>query len=495
MAGDSVPFIAAGDSETATASYVVQASDLGTSIVNVATAGSDQTSTDTDTETVPVPTPELSIEKQILVGSAWVDADTALTAPTLLSDADGKIDYRFVIANTGTASLTNVTVSDPTLGLTNFSVDTLMTPGEEIIVDVNDSPLLQPEWKSSLQMNTASADSVQTDPVSNPAYYFGADPKIAINKVTTVNGQTGDGLQNVTLGSAVTWTYTVTNTGNIGLSSVTVTDNQGVIPALDATLSTGEEDGILNLNDTWVYTAAGTANVVGNYSNIGTASGSYTDSADHTGTATASDGSSYSTERGLAKTPGFWKQTQHFQYWPNVDGNATTDQNDSFSETFFGTDQPGGNFEYPVGITTWFQDTLIGALNAADKTGTGSTQLVNAYGNVSALGRSATAGLLNALSDEQNTNVKGDFINYIIDPGKLSATSVIGGNPAKLNAILSTLNKVDLDHNNRIGSSEVISAVRDALDPNAFNTGLFQDAAGVNSLATALDAMNNMAGG
>jgi len=58
VAGDGVSFIAAGDAETATASYVVQESDLGTDIVNVATADSDQTEPDTDSATVTVPAPD-----------------------------------------------------------------------------------------------------------------------------------------------------------------------------------------------------------------------------------------------------------------------------------------------------------------------------------------------------------------------------------------------------------------------------------------------------
>jgi hypothetical protein len=168
LAGDGVGLIKAGASETATASYVVKASDLGKTIINVATADSTQTGPDTDTETVVVPTPALAIEKQILVGETWLDADTVLGAPSLLSDADGKVDYRFVISNTGTANLTNVVVSDSILGLSNFAVADLMTPGSEVIIDKSDSALLQRTWSAGSQTNTATADSVQTSPVSDP---------------------------------------------------------------------------------------------------------------------------------------------------------------------------------------------------------------------------------------------------------------------------------------------------------------------------------------
>lgn len=52
------------------------------------------------------------------------------------------------------------------------------------------------------------------------------------------------------------------------------------------------EDGKLDTNETWIYTAAGVA-IDGAYTNKGTASGSFTDSAGHTATPTASDSSGY----------------------------------------------------------------------------------------------------------------------------------------------------------------------------------------------------------
>ena len=298
VAGDGVGLIKAGASETATASYVVQASDLGTSIVNVATADSRQTEPDTDTETVVVNSPALAIEKQILVGSTWVDADTAAGAPNLLSDADGKVDYRFVITNTGTANLTNVVVSDPTIGLSSYAVANLMTPGQEVIIDASNSSLLQRAWSAGSQANTAAADSVQTSPVSDPAYYFGANPQITINKVTVYGAQQGDELSGVLAGQPISWKYEVKldPAGNVPLSNVQVSDN--ILGDIDAKANTvltktgGDQDSVLESGETWTYVLTGIAQA-GSYSNTGTATGDYTDSAGHTGTDSASDSSSY----------------------------------------------------------------------------------------------------------------------------------------------------------------------------------------------------------
>jgi hypothetical protein len=55
VAGDGVDFLAAGDIETAMLTYTILPTDIGTSIVNVATADSDQSDPDTDTNTIVIP--------------------------------------------------------------------------------------------------------------------------------------------------------------------------------------------------------------------------------------------------------------------------------------------------------------------------------------------------------------------------------------------------------------------------------------------------------
>ena len=83
-----------------------------------------------------------------------------------------------------------------------------------------------------------------------------------------------DGLTIIT-GTTITWPYTVTNVGNVPLSNVTVTDSKtGVTPAYVS--GDANSDGKLDLTETWIYEATGTA-IVGSYSNTGTATGSYTD--------------------------------------------------------------------------------------------------------------------------------------------------------------------------------------------------------------------------
>ena len=153
-------------------------------------------------------------------------------------------------------------------------------------------------------------------------------------------------------------------------------------------------------------------------------------------------------EDGVANTPGFWKQSQHFQFWEG--GYAPTD---SFSGTF------------GVNVTLPFTDTLLGALSAKG-------------GHESALGRAGTAALLNAASDEAGTG-----INYIIDEEALAISVLEVG--ADLNEVLSTLDIIDSNDDNVIGVQEVITAVQDAF-------GVISGPLGIEQTAIAFDAMNNM---
>jgi uncharacterized repeat protein (TIGR01451 family) len=112
-------------------------------------------------------------------------------------------------------------------------------------------------------------------------------PAIAINKVTN-----GSDSATILVGQPVTWTYTVTNTGNVPLSAVTVTDNRGV--------SVSCPDTVIAVAETLTCTATGTASA-GAYTNIGTAEGHY-----ETMTVTATDPSGYfgaDPKIAISKTP------------------------------------------------------------------------------------------------------------------------------------------------------------------------------------------------
>jgi hypothetical protein len=99
---------------------------------------------------------------------------------------------------------------------------------------------------------------------SDPSHYFGAIPAIGLQKRT--NGQDADAAPGVYIpvGDLVLWEYTITNTGNITLTFVTVEDDQEGAVACP--------QGMLAPQESMTCTAEGLA-VAGPYANVGTATG------------------------------------------------------------------------------------------------------------------------------------------------------------------------------------------------------------------------------
>ncbi|WP_149538045.1 SdrD B-like domain-containing protein [Siccirubricoccus phaeus] len=130
---------------------------------------------------------------------------------------------------------------------------------------------------SSGEMNNSLDAGLVQKTVYNPC------PSLCISKVT--NGCDGP---TILEGSAVTWTYTVKNTGNVALTNVVVKDNrEGLVTEV-----TGDNgNGILDAGETWTFTETGIAGA-GAYCNTATATAKYTD-AHGSRTVGDSDSSSY----------------------------------------------------------------------------------------------------------------------------------------------------------------------------------------------------------
>ena len=247
-----------GDSFTFSATYTVTQADADRgSLTNTATAIGDPPGplppvTGTDTETVPGdPNPDLAIVKtnDVLAGTIVEVGDT--------------ITYTFTVTNIGNVTLTDVTVADQLPGLsaiTPASVPSL-APGETTTFTAT-YVVTQADIDAGEIQNTASTtgtppdeciDCVPPDPTATSVVPVPQQPAIEIVKSSDPAGQVEEG-------DTLTYTFTVTNTGNVALDNVTVDDQ---LPGL--TWVTGPDLGTLAPNEvatasaTYVVTAADVA--------------------------------------------------------------------------------------------------------------------------------------------------------------------------------------------------------------------------------------------
>ena len=154
------------------------------------------------------------------------EADTsALSTPPAIGDI---ITYNFTVRNTGNVPLTDVTVTDPLPGLvfSGAPIPTLAIGGEDTDTFVGTYALTADDLTNGAVVNTAS---VTGDPPAGPPVTdddtetvpLGAEPGITLDKIITDQSDLEDGAQ---VGDQIFYAFTITNTGNVPLRDVTVTD-------------------------------------------------------------------------------------------------------------------------------------------------------------------------------------------------------------------------------------------------------------------------------
>ena len=227
--------LAPGQTQTYLTSYTLTQADIDNNgggdgyIDNVAVADSAQTTSVSDIESVPVlRTIGMDFDKGIVGINGGNGND--------LADAAGDVlNYVFTVNNPGSVTLTNLTVVDNLTGLS----ETLASLAPGATVTYNSSYVLtQADLDSNaggdgVLINTATADSSETpaftdsegvtvvyQPIIDLTKYVSVD-----NGVTwdDANGPTGPLLLSAS-GIDPQFRYTVTNTGNITLGDVTLTD-------------------------------------------------------------------------------------------------------------------------------------------------------------------------------------------------------------------------------------------------------------------------------
>ncbi len=204
-------------------------------------------------------------------GQAPDNADTP-TGPSITPGAT--VTWTYAITNTGIITLTDLTLTDDKIGLVGPDglsncppAGTILGPGESITCTATGIAQAGQYANTGLVTGITQIDIItprQTVTATDPSHYFGAGPAIVIQKAT--NGEDADTPTGpmIPVGGAVTWTYVVTNTGNLPLTQVVVTDDQGVAV-------TCPKDTLLP-QESMTCTGSGIA-VEGQYANVGTVVG------------------------------------------------------------------------------------------------------------------------------------------------------------------------------------------------------------------------------
>ncbi len=294
LVGDNDALLEVGETWAYTAAHTLLQSEIDSNgdgngqLENTATADSNETGPDTDDALVPVArNPALNIVKDAVAGQ--------------VADVAGElINYTITVQNTGNTTLTGVTVTDPYADAGIVRVADLVGDNDALL-EVGETwaytaahTLLQSEIDSNgggngQLENTATADSNETGPDTDDALVPVAQrTTVDLEKYVSVDGTNfvdadyllGNpppyGPQNVNINAPVDFRITVQNTGNVSLTNVLIRDidtsaigssntilfQNGALTAaalaLGATLAGDDNDGILDVGETWTieYTTA-----------------------------------------------------------------------------------------------------------------------------------------------------------------------------------------------------------------------------------------------
>ena len=222
--------------------------------------------------------PSIDIEK--FTNGNQADNSSDADVPTI--PVGDTVTWTYRVTNTGTIDLVNVQVSDDRIG----SISTIVSQSQ------NNDNILQPGevWEYQATGNaqagsyankatvTGAAQAGQQVMDMDTSHYVGAVSSIDIEKFTNGNQadiSTDADVPTVFVGQQVTFTYEVRNTGNVPLTNVQISDDNGTpTSAADdffATFTGGDtdRDTALDVAEVWEFSSTRTA-TAGLHTNVAT---------------------------------------------------------------------------------------------------------------------------------------------------------------------------------------------------------------------------------
>ncbi len=270
-----------------TATYTLTQADIDAGIVtNTAKVTAENPDggeeSDTDVENTQLPQDG---EIALIKTGVWDDSNGDGAA-----NAGETITYTFAITNTGNVTITNIEIDDATLGITDLACVSSLAPGESGSCTATYT-VTQADINAGNVTNTATAtgtdpsgNDVNDDSSSDPnlpgeptVTTLPGDPGLELIKTGTFNDESGDGFAQV--GETITYTFKVTNTGNVPVTNITVTDPKVTVSGGPIDLAVGTMD---NTTFSGTYTITQADIDAGQVENTATATGQDPDGTDVT---------------------------------------------------------------------------------------------------------------------------------------------------------------------------------------------------------------------
>ena len=249
-----IPTLVPNASQTFNPSYTVTQADICAPINNTATAnGTDPCggSVGPVNASVSVPTtfsPSLAITKTANVSTATVG---------------DIIKYWYNVTNTGNVNLTSLTVIDSRLGAISMS-PTALAPND-VARGTKNYTVRQADVCADI-VNNATANA--TDPCSQYKENISADVTVTTPYTADLMITKEANVSSATVGDVIKYWYNVTNTGNVNLTSLTVTDSRlGAISMSPTTLAPND---VARGTETYTVTQS---DICGPINNTATANG------------------------------------------------------------------------------------------------------------------------------------------------------------------------------------------------------------------------------
>ncbi len=237
-----VPRLLPGESATRTATYALTQADIDNRRVDNTASVTGQwgiegatprTVTDEDSAAVTtLAEPALEIVKEIVANT--------ITDPTEL---DQTITYSFAVTNTGNTRLRDVVVVDPRLGSNSpLAIGTLDLDETKTVTatyavtqqDIDNGEVLNSAFAQGTYGPPDNADEIDSPPDDEQIDLY-QDPRLTLSKVATTVPAAPRA------GDSVTWTVTATNTGNVTLHKLVLSDD--VSPLVQITPASHAEVG------------------------------------------------------------------------------------------------------------------------------------------------------------------------------------------------------------------------------------------------------------